>query len=52
MKAMCPFCYEGTLKFEKESGLVSCNRCHKNVEIEGLDNGNISRFKGTMSSMV
>lgn len=34
--AGCPYCYSGTLAFDKYSGWIYCKRCNYAVLIEGL----------------
>lgn len=34
--APCPYCYDGTLRYERETGLLNCKKCHREVKLQGL----------------
>ena len=33
----CPYCYDGTLAYDKYSKRIYCKRCNKAVKCDGID---------------
>ena len=37
--ALCPYCFDGEVVIDNNTGDTFCNRCFKNVRLRKFDNG-------------